>query len=458
MAMPTIPPLLSLPTLAAITILGPILGYLLYRAALPKPIPGIPYYTPSANRLGGDIPDAIKWQNDRKEFWSFLQERCKQLNSPIVQVFMQPFGKPWVILADYKESQDIMVRRGKEFDRSGFLGDLFKAIAINNHVRLPTGNEWKAHRRLMGDTMSNSFLHEVAAPLIHSSALVTLDLWKEKTRLAPGRAFSVTEDVFKGAMDALWAATFGSDISTAKMQLALLASQESVPLPADSETPAEFPIAKEPEAFTSLLMIADSVEYAVKSPLPVLTHRFVVNTFPSLRKATQQKTELLQGKLDESWKKFSESGGSSGDIRHALDLIVQREWTMANKEGREAQYKTPVIEDELLGFLLAGNETTSTTICWGLKFLGDHPQVQQKLRADIRAQYSEAVAANELPDVQAIVKSSLPYLDATIEEILRCAAPVPGNSRRALVDTSVLGHAIPKGCDVLMVSFAPSHS
>lgn len=104
--------------------------YNLYKAALPKPVPGIPCDDVSRNRLMGDLPDAMKWMRDRKEFWSFMQERCRQLNSPIVQVWMQPLGKPFIVISDYLESQDIMVRRTpQQFDRSAWLGDMFWAIA-----------------------------------------------------------------------------------------------------------------------------------------------------------------------------------------------------------------------------------------------------------------------------------------------------------------------------------------
>lgn len=104
--------------------------YNLYTAALPKPVPGIPCDNVSRNRLMGDLPDAMKWMNERKEFWSFMQERCRQLNSPIVQVWMQPFGRPFIVISDYLESQDIMVRRTpQQFDRSAWLGDMFWAIA-----------------------------------------------------------------------------------------------------------------------------------------------------------------------------------------------------------------------------------------------------------------------------------------------------------------------------------------
>ena len=119
---------------------------------------------------------------------------------------------------------------------------------------------------------------------------------------------------------------------------------------------------------------------------------------------------------------------------------------MAKKDGRAAQHDTPAIRDELFGFLIAGHETSSNTLLWGLKLLTMHQEVQDKLRSSLRGD------AGELPSVDEIVQSNIPYLDATIEEIHRLGGVASGNSRVALCDTQILGYHIPKGTDIIMVS------
>lgn len=71
-----------------------ICGFLLYRLVLPKPIAGIPYNKHSARRLLGDLPDAFTWHRERKELFTWLTAQTVKLNSPIVQVFMRPLGRP----------------------------------------------------------------------------------------------------------------------------------------------------------------------------------------------------------------------------------------------------------------------------------------------------------------------------------------------------------------------------
>lgn len=90
----------SIALLASFTLL---VSYLLYQKLLPKPIPGIPYNKTSARRLLGDVSDALAHYAETGEVISFLCKRCVELESPIAQVFMRPFGKPWVVLVDGRE-------------------------------------------------------------------------------------------------------------------------------------------------------------------------------------------------------------------------------------------------------------------------------------------------------------------------------------------------------------------
>ena len=88
---------------------------------------------------------------------------------------------------------------------------------------------------------------------------------------------------------------------------------------------------------------------------------------------------------------------------------------MAKKEGRAPEWDTPDIRDELFGFLVAGHDTSSTSLLWAFKRLSDNQHVQDKLRAALRTAYPRAVAAGELPTAKEISTTRIPYLDAVIE-------------------------------------------
>jgi cytochrome P450 len=94
-------------------------------------------------------------------------------------------------------------------------------------------------------------------------------------------------------------------------------------------------------------------------------------------------------------------------------------------------------------------------VTWGLKFLTDHQRVQQKLRHILRSTFSEPAASGTKPSAAEIVKSQIPYLDATLEEILRCGQTAAGAMRVAKCDTDILGYHIPKGTDVFCMANGP---
>lgn len=92
------------------------IAYGLFRLAAPKPIPGIPHYPDIG--IFGDVPKLKKYNKENQELYRFLTEACSNLGSPIVQLFVRPFGRPWVIVSDQDVAHDVLMRRSpSEFDR-----------------------------------------------------------------------------------------------------------------------------------------------------------------------------------------------------------------------------------------------------------------------------------------------------------------------------------------------------
>jgi cytochrome P450 len=95
-------------------------------------------------------------------------------------------------------------------------------------------------------------------------------------------------------------------------------------------------------------------------------------------------------------------------------------------------------------------------MCWAVKLLAEHPIAQSHIRKSLQSAFTTAMSENRLPSIHEITGTSVPYLDAAIEEIFRVSGPVPLGSREATRDTVVLGHAIPKGTTVMYLQNGPS--
>ncbi|XP_049911350.1 cytochrome P450 2J2-like [Epinephelus moara] len=97
-----------------------------------------------------------------------------------------------------------------------------------------------------------------------------------------------------------------------------------------------------------------------------------------------------------------------------------------------------------LDLFLAGSETTSKTLQWGLIYLIKNPHIQDKVQAEI----DRVIGQTRQPSMAD--RPNLPYSDAVIHEIQRMGNIVPLNGlRMAAKDTTVGGYVIPKGTSVM---------
>lgn len=86
----------------------------------------------------------------------------------------------------------------------------------------------------------------------------------------------------------------------------------------------------------------------------------------------------------------------------------------------------------------------------------DNQSAQSKLRSILQASFTFAKSGGRNPTVEEITGTDIPYLDAVIEEILRHSGTSAAIDRQAMTDTQVLGHHVPKGTILLMLTQAQS--
>ncbi|KAL7905016.1 cytochrome P450 [Trichoderma velutinum] len=439
-------------------------GYLLYRKALPKPLSDIPFKAESAERLMGDVPDLVADVSRRKNINLWWRDHCASFNSPICQVFLGgPFSKPIVILTDYREARDIETRRTKEFDRSERTKDMFGPLAPSFQFVLKSDANWKAHRNLVQDLVSRQFLEEVAAPTLYDAAARLVELWSKKIALSNGRPFSATTDIFNVTYDAVLSFFFGSEFPNSATQ-PRIDLMKTYRLPENEkkvsrEEPMEFPDAKLPDELESIHTLLGFAEGALKSGLPKWYWFFQTRSakFKRAKKTKDAcfKTAILNA-TDKRLKHLK--GGDASDrswINSSIDHLIDRECKIADIEGRRVDIFSDMIMDEVLGMVAAGHDSTSSTLCWAVKYLADHQDVQQRLRKSMHVGYGKAFSEGHTPTTADITNISIPYADAVMEEILRLSTVVPFGSRQATQDTMVLGRRIPKGTVVIYLKNGP---
>jgi cytochrome P450 len=116
------------------------------------------------------------------------------------------------------------------------------------------------------------------------------------------------------------------------------------------------------------------------------------------------------------------------------------------------------MRDQVMTFLGAGHDTTATSAAWTLLMLAKHPDVQEKLRAEIREMmpflFEHAQRAdNTNLDTQGDV-DLLPYLDDVCRESLRYIPSIPMTVRKTIEDDMLGGYFIPAGTTVYLMANA----
>lgn len=95
------------------------------------------------------------------------------------------------------------------------------------------------------------------------------------------------------------------------------------------------------------------------------------------------------------------------------------------------------LHDEMLTLLIAGHETTATTLSWMFHWLSQHPEVQELARKEV----NDVTGGAEL-DARHV--PALKYLDAVCKETLRLTPVVPLVGRHVAHPVTIAGHPLPK--------------
>ena len=135
----------------------------------------------------------------------------------------------------------------------------------------------------------------------------------------------------------------------------------------------------------------------------------------------------------------AEHGGREGeDVLSRLIASTRREADPAVARRR--------MRDELVTLLLAGHDTTASTLGWALYLIDAHPQTWARMHAEAAAVLTgERVVYEDL--------HRLPYTTAVVQEAMRLYPPVWLLPREAVAADRVGGHPVPAGADVLICPY-----
>lgn len=259
-------------------------------------------------------------------------------------------------------------------------------ILLGNGIIVSGGDFWKSQRRML----QPAFHRQVIAQLSETMRALNEDLlgrWEAKA--ARGETINVTAETGELALETVLRAIFSEDLDTMTAR-------------AGGSNP--FAILSE-----------DSVRDLK------LAFKF--------RALTRQVLDVVAQRRE-------------GD-RRPLDILSM---LIDARDGAGQPMSDKALVDEVMTLIVAGSETTASTLNWAWYLLSEHPEAEAQLHAEVeRALSSELPSFDELPN--------LAYAKQIIDETLRLYPPVWMFTRKAVAEDHIGGYYVAPQTDIIMAPY-----
>ncbi|XP_029606442.1 cytochrome P450 2J2 [Salmo trutta] len=324
-------------------------------------------------------------------------------------------GPKWVILSGYKMVKEALVHNGDSFvDRPSI--PLFEDIYIGSQamgskgVVMSNGYPWKQQRRFALSTLRNFGLGKKS---LEPSIQIEAQCLNEAIQSEQGKPFNPQILMNNAVSNVICCLVFGDrfEYSDDQFQTLLKTMNEIIYL--------------EGGFWAGMYNMMPWVMRRVPGP-----HRRIFTGW-------EEVTSFINIRIQEHMKDNDPSSP-----RDFIDCFLNE--IEKYEDDTRAGFNLENLSFCTLDLFVAGTETTSTTLYWGLLFMINYPEIQAKVQAEIDA----VVRSSRQPSMED--RDSMPYTDAVIHETQRMGNIIPLNvSRMATRDTEVGGYTIPKNTIVL---------
>ena len=271
--------------------------------------------------------------------------------------------------------------------------------------------EWSLHRKIVVSALKMYFTSKLKQGSVINDEF---DLLLKRVRSRNGQPHDITKEIRLAVMNVICALVFGS-----RYEL------------------------DDPE-FVKFMEITDTMASMVAAGC-------IVDVFPWLSFIPFKSMQKLKEKCkerDELFGTIYREHVEANRVANPQDLTDALLKAKKEAEEEDSSIKGFLTSENLIitmgELFIAGMETTASTLCWAILYLIHYPIVQQMLHQEL----DQVIGADRLPELED--KKNLPYLEATITEILRFSSLGPLSvPHKTTVDTTLQGYSIPKGTTVI---------
>ncbi|KAK3748420.1 hypothetical protein QZH41_005763 [Actinostola sp. cb2023] len=243
------------------------------------------------------------------------------------------------------------------------------------------------------------------------TAIPGFKLWTQKIEHSP--VIEIEDDICHLTLDIIGKTSFGYGFNT-------VLGQES----------------KVSTAFNSLLTGVE-MAYVIRSRLIPFYQYLPLPDNLAIKKSTKLVDDTVLKMIQE--RRMLRQQGKAADHKDLLSLLLD----MYDEETGKG-FDDEELRAQVFTFMLAGHETTSTSMSWTLYELAKHPEIQDKIRKEIKD------VLKDYDDLTWSKVEQLEYLGCVIKESLRLHSPGPFVGRTANQTVHLGGYEIPKGSNIFI--------
>jgi cytochrome P450 len=280
---------------------------------------------------------------------------------------------------------------------------------FGNGLLTSDGEFWRRQRRLSNPAFHRESLARYAEITIEEAARL-IDTWK------PGETRNIHNDMMNVTLRIVLRSLFGTELGNNMRVI----------------EPALEAIMKSSSGF-------NSIAFYLRVPTPARKLHFL---------AVQKLNEIVYALIDRGRHKLQTDGQAANVPQPAspqqatgpkdlLTLLL----TARDDDGNSMSDQQ--LRDEVITLLLAGHETTALNLSWTWYLLGQHPEVEKKLHAEL-----DAVLGGRAPRPADLPK--LQYTDRVLRETLRLYPPAWRIFRRTEEALKVGDYTLPAGANIVL--------
>ena len=331
------------------------------------------------------------------------------------------FNKERVLLTSPKALSEVLVQRSYEFSKPFRLRfGLGRILGVG--LIIAEGEEHKVQRRKLLPAFQHRHIKDLYAVFWSKAAELTETLPVNSTHFTTA---NITEWITRATLDIIGVAGMGHDFGAIQNP--------------DNEISNAYQQVFEPSHQPSKLAMLESILVSLISRyLPIERKDAIASASTQLKGIAQKLIQQKQAILDRDGKLA------------ATDIVsVAMNSGLFDEEG---------LSNQILTFLAAGHETTASSMSWAIYALGQNPNVQNRLRHEVRSCLPGPSSLEKGGAITAEMIDSLPYLHAVCNEVLRFYPPAGITKRVATRTTTILDQTIPKGTEIVVSMRAINHS